>query len=184
MLLFAAFFWPKVSYRADDDFTASSAGKTTYKNMACGCIGFEVPQNNCLSCTQYTDCYGIPISCGFGCRKQINGTWQDIYCSDGSLITTPKDKESCESQGGRWGSIGLSPEEVCVMPTTDAGKVCYDSSECQAACVATLTQGEYDWIVRHHFPVFKAGTCTAWKGGVGCNAYVKNGVVNQILCVD
>ncbi len=184
VLLLVMFFWPKANSRVDDDFTASSAGKSYYENFGCTCVGFTVPQMNCRSCAQYVDCYGIPVSCVSGCRKEINGTWQGVYCSSGSVIVYPKDKESCEAHGGRWGPIGLSPAEVCVLPTKDAGKICWDSSQCEGACVATLSQDAYERLVTTHVPIFTAGTCTASNAGVGCNAYVENGVVSGILCID
>ncbi len=184
LVLLAVFFYPKTNSIWDDDAVANLAGKSYYSNMDCQCIGFTAPRNDCKSCTQYVDCYGIPVSCSFTCRQKVNGTWEDVSCGKHGAIPTPQDKESCESQGGRWGPIGLSPEEVCVMPTTDAGKVCLDSSECQSACVADLNQLEDYITVNMHIPIPATGKCTAWKSVVGCNAYVKHGVVNGVLCVD
>lgn len=194
ILLLVAFFWPKINSKEDDGFTAEIRGDSHFENMACTCIGFVMSQNNCKSCTQYTDCYGIPVSCDYGCQDKINGIWQFTYCSNGSVInqsdnesaivSPPKDNASCVAQGGLWGPIGLSPENVCVLPTMDAGKACSDSSGCQAACVATLNPNDYNNLVKNHIPVKTTGNCTAWKTSVGCNAYVENGTVNGILCVD
>lgn len=182
MALLAAFFWPKTNSREDDGFTASSAGKSYYENFQCTCIGFTVPQMNCRSCTQYTDCYGLPVSCISGCQKLINGTWEVVSCATGT--TYPRDKESCEAQGGSWGPVGFSPEPVCILPTKDAGKICWDSSQCEAVCVAELSQWQQEWLVTTRLPIFTAGNCAASNAGVGCNAYVENGMVNGILCVD
>jgi hypothetical protein len=182
LVLLAAFFWPKASNRWDDGFTASLAGRSYYENFDCACIGFAAPQLNCLSCTQYTDCYGIPVSCMSTCRKLVNGTWEDVSCATGAAY--PRDRESCEAQGGRWGPIGLSPEPVCVMPTKDAGKPCWDSSQCEGSCVAELSRWQYEWLMATRLPILTAGACTASNAGVGCNAYVQNGVVTGILCVD
>lgn len=192
IVLFVTFFWPKTNSIWDDGATATLAGKTYYKNMVCACIGFTALRNDCKSCTQHVDCYGVPVSCSFSCRQEANGTWRDVSCGDldsnlsnnSSNSSYPADKDSCESQGGQWGPVGLSPKEICVMPTTDAGKVCSDSRDCQSACVANLSVADYNNLVKYHIPIHTTGRCTAWKVGVGCNAYVENGVVNGILCVD
>lgn len=185
VLLLILFFWPKTNSREDDFFTAEIRGDSHYQNMACTCIGLTVSQNNCKSCTQYTDCYGVPVSCHFGCQGKINGTWQPTYCSNGTAVPSiPADNASCTAQGGTWGPIGLSPEYVCVLPTTDSGKTCFDSSECQGACVAELNSLEYEILSKYHIPIRTNGKCTSSTSGVGCNAYVENGLVTGVLCVD
>lgn len=94
----------------------------------------------------------------------------------------PKDKESCEAQGGKWGNIGLSPEDVCNLPTSDAGKECSDSDECEGSCIAELSKRDWDKAV--YGVVYTKGKCTAWKITVGCHAFVEDGKVEGILCVD
>jgi hypothetical protein len=184
LLLLAAFFWPKTGSVWDDDATANVAGTSFYKNMECSCIGFTALRNDCRSCTQHVDCYGIPVSCSFTCRQKVKETWQDVSCGTSGSNPYPADRESCEAAGGHWGPIGLSPAEVCTMFTTDAGKECSDSSECQSACVADLSAEEYQTLVKNHRPIYTTGRCAASTLSVGCFAYVKNGVVNDILCVD
>jgi len=184
IVLLAVFFWPKAASKVDDGFTAEARGDSFYKNMACTCIGFTASQNNCKSCAQYTDCYGIPLSCHYGCYAKLNETWRSVYCGSEGAADYPKDKASCEARNGTWEAIGLSPQEVCVLPTADAGTVCTDSSQCQGACVAELSQSDYDKLMRYHIPIPTSGKCTSTTSSVGCNAYVENGVVNGILCVD
>jgi len=191
IVLLAVFFWPKPNGEWSTDAIANLADKSHYENSGCMCIGFDALKSDCKSCTEITDCYGIPILCNSYCRKKTNETWDYVSCESltsnptnvSSNFSYPIDNESCIAQGGIWGPIGLSPEPSCMLPTTDAGKVCSDSSECQAACVAELSQMESD-LIRNHIPVMTTGKCTAWIGSVGCKAYVENGVVNGVLCVD
>jgi len=192
IILLVMFFWPKPNGEWSTDATANLADKSHYENSACMCIGFAALKNDCKSCTEITDCYGIPILCNSYCRKKTNGTWDYASCESlnsnpinvSSNFSYPTDNESCIAQGGIWGPIGLSPEPGCMLPTTDAGKVCRDSSECQAACVAELNQEDYNNLVRYQIPIRTTGKCIAWRGSAGCKSYVENGVVNGILCVD
>jgi len=48
----------------------------------------------------------------------------------------PTNRASCEQQGGAWGRVGLSPQDVCNLTTADAGKFCRDAGDCQGACIA------------------------------------------------
>lgn len=47
---------------------------------------------------------------------------------------TLRDQVSCERSGGAWGRFGLMEVDQCNLPTTDANKVCNDSSECEGVC--------------------------------------------------
>jgi len=89
---------------------------------------------------------------------------------------TPRDKESCEAKGGLWGPIGLSPEERCNLPTSDAGKECSDSDECEGYCVAELLPEEWS-------KSGVKGQCTAWRIVVGCITLVEDGKAKGI-CID
>jgi len=100
------------------------------------------------------------------------------------LIDIPKDKATCEAQGGKWGRIGPSPRESCNLPTSDAGKVCSDSSECEGGCVANLSRADQDRITRDKAVIETQGKCTPWRIVVGCMALVTDGKVRGILCVD
>ncbi len=67
-------------------------------------------------------------------QKIITGVlifvWSGIILAGG----TPRDQGSCERLGGTWGRFGLMEIDQCNMPTTDANKVCNDSSECEGVC--------------------------------------------------
>jgi hypothetical protein len=101
-----------------------------------------------------------------------------------SVIDIPKDQAACEAQGGKWGRIGLAPREECNLPTTDAGKVCSDSSECEGMCVANLSREDYDRVTKNRVVIDAKGKCTPWRIVVGCLAIVTDGKVNGILCID
>jgi len=97
-------------------------------------------------------------------------------------ITAPSDRESCEALGGQWGRLGLAPEEECNLPTSDAGKVCSDWDDCEGACIAELSQDDLDNAPE--VVVYTEGKCSAWRIIVGCHAFVEDGRVHGILCVD
>ena len=111
VILLVMFFWPKVAYRADDGFTAEMRGKSSYENMACTCIGLTARQNNCLSCTQYTDCYGIPVSCHYGCYSKIDGIWTAVYCGNGSAIDLNNNGSVVNPQHG----VPAAPSVTCLI---------------------------------------------------------------------
>ncbi len=81
-----------------------------------------------------------------------------------TTTTIPTDKESCETLGGKWGVFGLIREERCILPTSDAGKSCTDSNQCESACIGYKC---YQWN-----PV---------PGG--CYDFVENGEIKPI-CID
>jgi hypothetical protein len=93
------------------------------------------------------------------------------------------DKISCEAQGGKWGPMGLHPQEVCNLPTSDAGASCSDSSQCQSACVAELTPQQFDDVFRNGVVIQTSGACAAWHILVGCLPFVEDGMVS-IICID
>ncbi|MEW5870381.1 MAG: hypothetical protein AB1894_13990 [Chloroflexota bacterium] len=93
------------------------------------------------------------------------------------------DQASCEALGGKWGTVGPSPYEVCNLPTSDAGKLCTDSDACESGCVADLTQEQFDQVFRQGAVIRTNGQCAAWHILVGCIPFVEDGVV-QIICMD
>lgn len=96
----------------------------------------------------------------------------------------PKDKATCEAQGGRWGKIGLAPIEQCNLPTPDAGKVCSDSRDCTGMCIAELSKEDYDRVWRDKAVIQTMGKCAPWRITVGCVPQVTNGKVQGIICID
>ncbi|MDE3090102.1 MAG: hypothetical protein KGJ80_12035 [Chloroflexota bacterium] len=101
-----------------------------------------------------------------------------------SLVDLPKDKATCEAQGGKWGRIGLAPTESCNLPTSDGGQVCSDSSECEGLCIADLSPADRDRLIRNKVTIETKGRCARWRITVGCIPLVAEGKVKAILCLD
>jgi hypothetical protein len=88
----------------------------------------------------------------------------------------PKTAHACAAAGGTWRAVGMLRQELCDLPTHDAGKPCTGSSECESVCVAPagadLTK-----------PV--TGACYRSFVLVGtCLARVENGRVESAQCAD
>ena len=77
-------------------------------------------------------------------------------------------------------------KEFCVLPASDAGKTCNDSSECQGGCIAELTPEEHDLLTKEYgkHVLEKTGQCSQWQQMFGCFPFVSNGKVKEILCVE
>lgn len=99
-------------------------------------------------------------------------------------IEIPKDKETCLAKNGKWAKIGPAPVESCNLPTSDGGKECTDTSECEGTCLAALSNEEQNLVMREKKTIQTKGKCTPWVITVGCQARVQNGKVNGILCID
>lgn len=83
----------------------------------------------------------------------------------------PATKEECLQKGGTWKQWGLAPVESCNLPATDAGKVCTDFSQCQGTCLGESLKST-------------EGKCTDWVRTGGCQSILKNGKVENIICLD
>ena len=93
-----------------------------------------------------------------------------------SAGAAPATREECEAAGGRWGRFGLRPQDVCNLPTPDAGKACTDASDCASACVAPDGAAVGSQA---------AGTCYGRTLLLGtCLKQVRGGVVTAPLCAD
>jgi hypothetical protein len=97
-------------------------------------------------------------------------------------FTIPQNQESCESANGIWKKIGIRPREECNLPTTDSGKICDGSRQCEGVCLADLSRENLQKGMRGK--LFKTnGKCSAWIKNVGCRAYVYRGWAG-VLCAD
>jgi hypothetical protein len=67
---------------------------------------------------------------------------------------------------------------VCVARTSDNGKSCLDSDQCEGFCVIGR-QGDYS-------PIGQAtqGKCSEFDNIFGCNQMVENGVASKPICFD
>lgn len=92
-------------------------------------------------------------------------------------------EQACREKGGEWGQFGLMVEPQCNLPTSDAGKICFDASECEGDCIATLTP-EQNHQLETGGSISTQGKCSATQLNFGCHPFVRSGQVHGILCVD
>lgn len=85
-------------------------------------------------------------------------------------------KSECTAARGTWMVAGLYGIHMCSIATTDAGKTCVNSSDCESRCVARggMKTGERGAGVCH-------GSLT---NNFGCSAPVENEIVGAWLCTD
>jgi len=92
------------------------------------------------------------------------------------MAAGPSTRADCEAAGGKWGRLGLRPQELCDLPTPDGGKTCTDSTDCASACVAPDAAPVGSRV---------EGRCYPRKLLLGtCLKRVRGGVVDAPLCVD
>lgn len=104
-----------------------------------------------------------------------------VPCSFGpNILALPPadgrcDQAACKAAKGTcvWGGFGCV--EVCALLTTDVGKICSDSSECQGSCLADekVPKGTQT-----------KGTCSPTMIGRGCSNPIVKGVASGHICAD
>ena len=115
--------------------------------------------------------------------------------------TTPVSDKSCREKGGEMVSYSMFIQ-VCAWPTTDAGKACSDSRDCQGICEIpdsaygnaspTSDAGADDptstrilLIPKPDSPI--TGACSSLQSDINkpnCSAYVAGGKVAIAGCID
>lgn len=95
----------------------------------------------------------------------------------------PQTAEQCSVAGGQWAPIGIFPAPLCRMPAPDSGRLCGDEGECVSTCLADLDEAQRDQVLRGR-AVAIFGHCASHYPIVGCQAVVRRGVVDSILCRD
>ena len=88
--------------------------------------------------------------------------------------TIPTTEATCLARGGSWTTLGLPmPDKprTCDLKSTDAGKACTDSDQCQGACIAPVgaISGK---------PA--SGSCSAYLANFGDVLLVTDGVVERV----
>ncbi|MBI2110558.1 hypothetical protein HYT51_02150 [Candidatus Woesearchaeota archaeon] len=122
---------------------------------------YNVKEFNCSNSTDFCDMYCPPST-----LKCIQNK-----CTE---VITPTDKESCEARGGEWRIWNDYPDAApeCNLPTSDAGKRCSDSSQCESYCQAPEGAEIGAKVV---------GECYKFMI-VPCMQEVRNGVVDAEWC--
>lgn len=87
-----------------------------------------------------------------------------------------KTSASCKAKGGSWEKIGKPQREGCILPTSDAGKNCTDSKQCQVACITSKENIQPGTQV--------TGQCHDSTYQFGCRTYVADGKAEATLCID
>lgn len=99
--------------------------------------------------------------------------------AENNKASIPTSAKECLVQGGVWLKAGMSGQEICDMPTKDAGKTCHDSSECQSICVAP------NELPEQAFGSKAVGSCYKSTLLLGtCLARVTKGRTEPALCID
>jgi hypothetical protein len=110
------------------------------------------------------------------CQESFESGIQRHQAKEWSRISKG-DLAVCRSKGGTYKGVGIFGTPSCVIPYSDAGKVCRDSSDCVGKCTIELdqTKGESQRT---------SGFCEADNAHFGCFAEIVNGVEQPGICVD
>ena len=92
----------------------------------------------------------------------------------GPDMATVTHEADCMRVGGEWTQLGRAPVKQCLRQTTDAGKACSDSQQCEGQCIAP--EGTTDGAET-------GGACSVDTNPFGCQQRVRDGVA-MTLCVD
>lgn len=152
----------------------------------------------CIDCDGKRTCDYPPFDCpGYACLEQDDGErcgtatcdpgsrccehCGALFCHEGSSCPAsaapcptdrPTTEESCKAVGGRWIRTMKGDTFHCVLPTTDGGTSCTDSSQCQSWCQAPNGAKSGDEVT---------GTCYDWDSA-DCLQEVRKGKAESQMC--
>ena len=104
----------------------------------------------------------------------LTGCSQTKSASVVAKPTLPTTEASCLARGGSWTSLGLpmpGKPKTCDLKTTDAGKACTDSNQCEGVCLAPAEAVSGNRAT---------GSCSAYLANFGNVLLVNDGIVEQI----
>jgi hypothetical protein len=78
----------------------------------------------------------------------------------------PQNESDCLAADGRWALGGLSRQELCFLPNSDAGKACTKASDCEGVCLA------------------ETKTCAPERPLFGCYSYLGKDGAQGMICRD
>lgn len=88
------------------------------------------------------------------------------------LLGNTMSKMMCQFKGGHWRKWGMLQSEYCQIPAKDAQHSCTDGSQCfYKQCLADDMEATQ-------------GKCAMYRHNFGCNARIKNGKNQGIICID
>ncbi len=89
-------------------------------------------------------------------------------------LPVPRDRASCEEQGGKWEQTGFSPAR-CNLPTVDGGISCQSSSTCESYCMQEEASADAGGK--------ETGVCYEWTLLQGCSVLIEDGSPT-LICID
>lgn len=116
--------------------------------------------------------------------KNGNPPYQQPKSSCPKKVILPNNKDGCLKQGGVWRKWGVAPVESCNRKTTDAGRLCFDNSECEGRCLVNLPKEKIQPFMLGKIKINqKYGQCSDWVMNLGCLVMMEQGKAKAI-CVD
>ncbi len=128
------------------------------------------------------------------CQASVPTEIEPTEIPPGFPTPDPEILAACLEQGGRWEMLGFSGPG-CNLPTSDGGKTCTESTECESACLGdpdlVMIEDEFGFLLPNHEKVEElnaidgeqSGLCSAWQENFGCNVWLQEGSF-VVICVD
>jgi hypothetical protein len=98
------------------------------------------------------------------CREETTGG--AVPPGFDNFAMTAAERADCMARGGTVGRGGMSPAEICIVPTKDGGKSCTRASDCDGHCLA------------------QTKTCSKTEPTFGCFGTLTESGERADLCVD
>lgn len=93
-----------------------------------------------------------------------------------SAVGTPSTKEECLEKGGEWIKHLILSGYFCALKTTDAGKSCFDDTQCQGDCIPSNQFAKAGDL--------SMGQCAEiYPIPVGCPTHLAKGKVVVVSCI-
>ena len=110
-----------------------------------------------------------------GCAHRPLSAEDQRILAERKVALAAVDKERCKADGGSIRGVGSISYPVCVIPYSDAGKVCTDSSQCTGKCQAERADSGAP----------TTGQCQADSHDkFGCYSEIVAGVAQGTVCLD
>jgi len=121
--------------------------------------------------------------------NQITPTEELVEPTDfpaGFPTPDPEIYAACLADGGRWEVLGFSGPG-CNLPTSDGGKACEDSGDCESGCLGdpdlVMRKDEYGQFIPDHGRMDELnaedgrhkGLCSPWIWNLGCQVWLEKG---------
>lgn len=120
------------------------------------------------------------------CPMFTQAYWKDLKVKSARLANEDaRGRQACLQEGGKWEAYGTPPTPFCNFKTTDSGAACSDDGDCEGECIAKLSSGQVDMLMKAggdaNLPA--SGRCSQWSTVLGCWPRVEGGMVDSLLCL-